>query len=216
MHLPNGSVITPDGRTLIVAETFGRRLTAFDLDANGNLSNRRVWAQTGSRRPDGICLNANGAIWIANPAAPECVLIAEGGDVLDVVETEHPCFACMLGGDDGRTLFMLTAPTTNGILASANHHAISSRAHVIVAPTNYEGGGRCLVWCSNRGGCGGGLRRTRSSHPWPLASRHPSHETVRCIRHPSLAPLAHRAEAQRASRAQTLSNCLTRATNNDH
>lgn len=109
MHFPNGSVIIPDGRTLIIAETFGRRLTAFEVGADGILTNRRVWAQTGSRLPDGICLNAKGAIWIANPAAPECVLIAEGGEVLDVIETEHPCYACMLGGEDGQTLFMLTA-----------------------------------------------------------------------------------------------------------
>lgn len=110
MHFPNGSVITPDGRGLIVAETFGRCLTAFEVSAEGVLTNRRVWAQTGSRIPDGICLNSKGAVWIANPAAPECVLIAEGGEVLDVIETEHSCYACMLGGDDGRTLFMLTAP----------------------------------------------------------------------------------------------------------
>jgi sugar lactone lactonase YvrE len=113
MHFPNGSVITPDGRKLIVAETFGRRLTAFDLGADGMLTNRRVWAQTGARLPDGICLDADGAVWIANAAAPECVRIAEGGKVLDIVETEHPCYACMLGGEDGRTLFMLTAPPLN-------------------------------------------------------------------------------------------------------
>lgn len=110
MHFPNGSVITPDGRTLIVAETFARRLSAFDIGADGTLTNRRVWASTGARLPDGICLNAKGAVWIANPGAPECALIAQGGEVLDVIDTEHPCYACMLGGDDGKTLFMLTAP----------------------------------------------------------------------------------------------------------
>ncbi len=114
MHFPNGSVITPDGKTLIAGETFGMRLTAFDMAADGSLSNRRVWAQTAPRLPDGICLNAEGAIWIANPAAPECALIAEGGKVLDVVETGDPCYACMLGGEDGRTLFMLTAAPLTG------------------------------------------------------------------------------------------------------
>jgi sugar lactone lactonase YvrE len=69
-----------------------------------------VWASTWPRVPDGIALDANGAIWIANPVAPECALVAEGGAVLEVIDTGAPCFACALGGDDGRTLFMLTAP----------------------------------------------------------------------------------------------------------
>lgn len=110
MHFPNGSVITPDGKTLIVGETFAGCLTAFDIGAEGKLSNRRVWASTMPRVPDGIALDAKGNVWIANPIAPECVLIAEGGKVLHVVNTDQPCYACMLGGDDGRTLFMLTAP----------------------------------------------------------------------------------------------------------
>lgn len=112
MSFPNGPVITPDGKTLIVGETLGAVLTAFDIGADGSLSNRRVWAPTAPRLPDGICLDAEGAIWIANPIAPECVRIAEGGAVLEVIETGMPCFACMLGGDDGRSLFMLTAPTS--------------------------------------------------------------------------------------------------------
>ena len=110
LAFPNGSVITPDGRTLIVAESFGQRLAAFDIAADGTLSNRRVWAPTGDRIPDGIALDAAGRVWIANAAAPECVLIAEGGAVVEVIATDQPCYACMLGGDDGRTLFMLTAP----------------------------------------------------------------------------------------------------------
>jgi sugar lactone lactonase YvrE len=120
LHFPNGSVITPDGKTLIVAETLGGALTAFDIAANGALSGRRVWAPTGSHVPDGIALNADGAIWIANPIAPECVLIAQGGAVLETIDTGQPCFACMLGGEDGRTLFMLTAPTSNSAAAAAS------------------------------------------------------------------------------------------------
>jgi sugar lactone lactonase YvrE len=112
MHFPNGSVITPDGKTLIVGETLGACLTAFDVDDGGFLAGRRVWADIGPRVPDGICLDASGAIWVANPIAPECVLVAEGGAVLEVIETGDPCYACMLGGEDGRTLFMLTAPTS--------------------------------------------------------------------------------------------------------
>ncbi len=108
---PNGMVITPDGSTLIVAETFGQRLTALDVGADGTLSGRREWANVAPRLPDGICLDASGAVWIANPAAPECVLIAPGGEVLDTVETGAlNCYACMLGGPLGRHLFMLVAP----------------------------------------------------------------------------------------------------------
>ena len=112
MHFPNGSVITPDGKTLILGETLGSVLTAFDIGADGALSGRRVWASTAPRVPDGITLDAQGAIWIANPIAPECVRIAQGGEVLEVIDTGQPCYACMLGGDDGRTLFMLTAQTS--------------------------------------------------------------------------------------------------------
>ncbi|MEW5684305.1 MAG: SMP-30/gluconolactonase/LRE family protein [Pseudomonadota bacterium] len=116
MHFPNGSVITPDGKTLIVGETLGGVLTAFDIGVGGKLSNRRVWAPCLPAVPDGICLDAEGAVWIANPIAPQCVRIAEGGKVLEIVETGQPCYACMLGGEDGRTLFMLTA-------ASSDHEA---------------------------------------------------------------------------------------------
>src|SRR6185369_13234034 len=109
MHFPNGPVITPDGKTLILGETLAGVLTAFDIGENGDLSNRRVWASTSPRVPDGIALDAAGAIWVANPIAPECVRIAEGGEVKEVIETGAPCYACMLGGEDGKTLFMLTA-----------------------------------------------------------------------------------------------------------
>lgn len=119
MHFPNGSVITPDGKTLIVGETVGFCLTAFDIAANGSLSNRRVWAPTLPRIPDGICLDSDGAVWFANPMASECVRIAEGGEVLEVVDTGQLCFACMLGGDDGKTLFMLTADSADAHTASA-------------------------------------------------------------------------------------------------
>ena len=119
MHFPNGSVITPDGKTLIVGETVGFCLTAFDIASDGSLSNRRVWAPTLPRIPDGICLDSEGAVWFANPMAAECVRIAEGGEVLEVVETGQLCFACMLGGDDGKTLFMLTADSADAHAAAA-------------------------------------------------------------------------------------------------
>lgn len=111
---PNGMVITPDGCTLILGETLGGRLTAFDIGADGTLSGRREWAPTWPRVPDGICLDASGAVWIANPLAPECTLIAPGGAVLQVIETDGlNCYACMLGGPLGRHLFMLVAPSSD-------------------------------------------------------------------------------------------------------
>jgi len=112
MHFPNGCVITPDGATLIMAETLAMRLTAFDIGPDGSLSNRRVWAPLGMRAPDGVCLDANGHVWVANAIAPECVLVAPGGEVISTVQTDQPCFACMLGGADRRTLYIMTAPTS--------------------------------------------------------------------------------------------------------
>ena len=115
---PNGMVITPDGATLIVAETFGGRLTALDIGAEGALTNRREWAPTWPRVPDGICLDASGAVWIANPRTSECALLAPGGEVLEVIETQGlNCYACMLGGPEGRHLFMLVAPGSSGSAA---------------------------------------------------------------------------------------------------
>ncbi|HEY2359246.1 MAG TPA: SMP-30/gluconolactonase/LRE family protein [Phenylobacterium sp.] len=119
MHFPNGPVITPDGKTLIVGETLAAVLTAFDIGANGELSNRRVWAPTTPAVPDGICLDAAGAIWVANPIAPQCVRIAKGGEVLETIETGQPCYACMLGGDDGKTLFMAVCDSSDHVQASA-------------------------------------------------------------------------------------------------
>jgi len=110
MHFPNGTVLTPDGRTLIVAESHGQRLTAFDVGAGGTLANRRVWAQLAGKGvgPDGICLDAEGAIWMASPVSREVLRVREGGEVTDRIPTEGQAVACMLGGDDRRTLFVLT------------------------------------------------------------------------------------------------------------
>jgi sugar lactone lactonase YvrE len=111
LHFPNGMVITPDGRTLIVAETLAGRLSGFDLDHSGELRGRREWATLPRCAPDGICLDAEGRVWVANAMSPECVLVAEGGDVVDRVSTSQACFACMLGGADRRTLYLMTAPS---------------------------------------------------------------------------------------------------------
>jgi len=109
MHFPNGSVITPDGSTLIVAETLAGCLTAFTINADKALSNRRVWAALPGVAPDGICLDENNQVWVANAIGPEVVLVAEGGGIVERVATSQPCYACMLGGGDGKTLFALTA-----------------------------------------------------------------------------------------------------------
>jgi sugar lactone lactonase YvrE len=137
MHFPNGPVITPDGETLILGETLAACLTAFDIGANGDLSNRRVWAPTSPAVPDGICLDADGAIWVANPIAPQCVRIAEGGEVLEIIDTGAPCYACMLGGDDGRTLFMLTASSSDGHAAAA-----SPSGRILIATVDSPRAGR--------------------------------------------------------------------------
>jgi sugar lactone lactonase YvrE len=105
---PNGMVITSDNKTLIVAESFAARLTAFDVAEDGTLSNRRVWAD--GVGPDGICLDTDGCIWASSGAMiNDCARIREHGDVLETIELDRPCFAAMLGGPDRRTLFMLTA-----------------------------------------------------------------------------------------------------------
>ena len=111
LGFPNGTVITPDGRTLILGETFSRKLTAFDIEDDGSLSNRRVWAQLDEGAPDGICLDAEGCIWIASPREPAGYLrIAEGGEVKDRIELSGmSAYACMLGGPEGRTLFLCEA-----------------------------------------------------------------------------------------------------------
>jgi sugar lactone lactonase YvrE len=106
---PNGMIVTPDNSTLIVAESFAGRLTAFDIAADGGLSNRRPWAQLGDGVPDGICLDAEGAVWYGDVPNQRCVRVGEGGEVLQTVELDRGCFACALGGPDGRTLFILAA-----------------------------------------------------------------------------------------------------------
>jgi sugar lactone lactonase YvrE len=118
IEFPNGMVVTPDNSTLIVSESFARRLTAFDIAADGNLSNRRVWAE--GIGPDGICLDAEGAIWTSSANTRvltgresdpegECVRVREGGEVVERIELDRAGFACMLGGPDRRTVFMLAA-----------------------------------------------------------------------------------------------------------
>jgi sugar lactone lactonase YvrE len=104
---PNGMAVTPDNRTLIIAESHGKRLTAFDIASDGTLSNRRVWADLGEGAPDGICLDADGAVWYADVPNKRCVRVREGGQVLQTINADRGCFACMLGGADNKTLFII-------------------------------------------------------------------------------------------------------------
>jgi sugar lactone lactonase YvrE len=114
-RFPNGMVIVDGGRTLIAAETFLPGLTAFDLAADGTLSNRRVWAKLPALYAvDGICADSEGAIWCANAIAPECVRFGKGGEILDRVETSMNTFACVLGGADGKSLIIATAQSHGG------------------------------------------------------------------------------------------------------
>ena len=138
LGFPNGMVLTPDGHTMIVAETTMNRLSAFDV-ALSSLSARRTWAAFGDPQaatnageglgrvavaPDGICLDAEGAVWVADAMHGRLIRVAEGGAVLEELKTDAlGAFACMLGGEDGRTLFACVAPTFHEAAASANHRA---------------------------------------------------------------------------------------------
>jgi len=138
LFFPNGAVLTPDGRTLIIAETFANRLSAFTV-SNGSLTARRTWAAFGDFPattdvarivneaevvPDGICFDAEGAVWVADVAKRRLIRVAEGGAILAELKTNGLCaFACMLGGDDGRTLFACAAPTFDETEAAANHRS---------------------------------------------------------------------------------------------
>jgi sugar lactone lactonase YvrE len=110
MRFPNGSVITPDGSTLIVGQTFGGNFIAFSIEEDGALTNRREWAAIEGTSPDGCTMDAAGGIWFANAIGSEIVRVEEGGHVSNRLVTPQPTFACMLGGHDGRTLFALCAP----------------------------------------------------------------------------------------------------------
>jgi sugar lactone lactonase YvrE len=113
MCFPNGTVMTPDGRTLIVGETLAFRLSAFDVARDGTLSNRRVFAQMKFVFTDGMCLDAEGQIWLANASRPQCLRVKEGGEITGEVATSQNAFACVLGGDARSTLFVMTAPTSD-------------------------------------------------------------------------------------------------------
>jgi sugar lactone lactonase YvrE len=139
LRFPNGLVITPDGKTLIIGETNGFCLTAFDIDAMGNLSNRRVWAQLPEGvQPDGICLDAEGAVWVANPGekGPAVFRVREGGDVTDAIALDAHCYAVGLGGPEGRHLFLCTSTGHDPAAI-----AVSPSAAILVTRVEVPGAG---------------------------------------------------------------------------
>jgi sugar lactone lactonase YvrE len=128
LSFPNGAVLTDDGRTFIVAETLAARLSAFDVAPDGTLSGRRLWASVAPAAPDGICLDAEGCLWVANARAAECLRVAEGGRVMDRVVTGQRCFACTLGGHDRRTLYCVTA---SGDTSEGTHEERDGRIEAV-------------------------------------------------------------------------------------
>jgi sugar lactone lactonase YvrE len=135
---PNGMVITPGGETLIVAESGTRLLTALDIAQDGALVNRRLWGQLREGQlPDGICLDAEGAIWIASPPSREIIRMAQGGVVLETIATDQEAIACNLGGEDRRTLFILTAEGRDPDQCRARH-----TARVLATVVEVPGAGR--------------------------------------------------------------------------
>jgi sugar lactone lactonase YvrE len=134
LRFPNGSVITPDGGTLIVGETWASRLTAFTITADGSLSHRRTWAVVPRAAPDGCTLDAERCVWFADARSNRCVRVAEGGEVVGVEEVPDDlrCFACMLGSADGRTLAICAAPDYNEVARVRALEAVVFTARVNV------------------------------------------------------------------------------------
>lgn len=138
LAFPNGMVITPDEKMLIVGETWGCCLTAFDIQPDGSLLNRRIWAKTGSVTPDGICLDEDGGIWVASPVSSEVARFKEGGQKTDQILTDAPAYACMLGGKDGRTLFILSSSPPDPF---AGQFKYGGRIEMV--NTEFAGAGSC-------------------------------------------------------------------------
>jgi sugar lactone lactonase YvrE len=152
LHFPNGSVITPDGRTLIVDETFGNRVSAFTIEDDGSLTDQRVWAELGplptstdvgeaiataAAGPDGCGLDAEGLLWIADAVHGRAIRVREGGEIVEQIDTPMGVFACMLGGDDGRTLYLCCAPDF-----SAENRKAATEAAILATTVDVPHAGR--------------------------------------------------------------------------
>jgi sugar lactone lactonase YvrE len=131
---PNGMLVTSDNSTLIVAESYASKLTAFDIGTDGSLSNRRVWAELENAAPDGICLDAEGAVWYADVPNKSCVRVREGGESLQTIELDRGCFSCALGGTDEPTLFMVTAEYPIAMNGARTGHVMTAEAPAPAAP----------------------------------------------------------------------------------
>jgi sugar lactone lactonase YvrE len=134
---PNGMAVTPDNSTLILAESYGSRLTAFDIAPDGGLANRRVWADLEGGAPDGICLDAENAAWYGDVPNKRCVRVREGGEVLQTIDLDRGCFACMLGGEEKRTLFL----TVNDWRGPTKMTEGAGAGQVLAAPAPVPGAG---------------------------------------------------------------------------
>lgn len=133
LAFPNGSVITPDGGTLLVGESMAGRITAFAIGNDGTLDNRRTWATLTGATVDGMCLDADGCVWVACPGTGRALRVREGGEVVDEIRGSHPgVYACMLGGPEHRTLFLCTAPSHEATVTTARR---SGRIEAIVVET---------------------------------------------------------------------------------
>jgi sugar lactone lactonase YvrE len=136
---PNGMAVMPDNKTLIIAESHGKKLTAFDIADDGGLSNRRIWADLGDGVPDGICIDAENAVWYADVPNKRCVRVREGGHVLQTVNLDRGCFACMLGGRDKKTLFMVATEWRGMDKIPEVAQARTGQVLTIEAPTPHAG-----------------------------------------------------------------------------
>ncbi len=146
LHGPNGTVIFPDGKTLVVAETAGHRLQAFDIEADGSLTNRRLFADLGESTGDGICLDADGGIWCASPGTAECIRVVEGGEVTHrLAHQNKKPVAPMLGGDGRRTLFLASTRFEAEHLAELKRREDDknsrSRGWIETLPSDFAGAG---------------------------------------------------------------------------
>jgi len=133
LDFPNGTVISPDGNQLVIAESYGSRLLSFDVQPDGSLTGRRLFADLGTRVPDGICLDEEGGIWVGDPVNHSVFRVIDGGEVTDHIELELNCYACMLGGQDRKTLYLITAPTSGRGGAADQREGRIERVQVPVA-----------------------------------------------------------------------------------
>ncbi len=135
LKFPNGTVITPDGETLIIGETRGRCLTAFDVAEDGSLSNRRLWADLGANFPDGIALDAQGCVWVADPRNNCLLRVRQGGEILQTIELDRGAYACALGGSERKTLFIIAAT------GSGEHARARQEGQVLAVEVEVGGAG---------------------------------------------------------------------------